>query len=68
MKEIERAVVLMAYVVVTHGPAYSPVLEYLEQELAAARDRNPVARAQRLLENYTLDGGRNAMRLSHRTF
>lgn len=68
VERLERALVLAAYIVVRHGPQFAPIVERLESELAAARRDDPVERAKRILERYTADGGRNAMRLSHFNF
>ena len=52
VERIERALMLAAYVVVRHGPAYAPLLDRLERELEAARQNDPNARARRILEAY----------------
>jgi hypothetical protein len=54
---IERALVFAAYVVVTYGPQYSPIVDRLERELEAARRDDPVTRAQRILDAYTKTAG-----------
>ena len=64
-ERLERALVYAAYIVVRYGPQYAPIVERLERELEAARREDPVERAKRILERYTADGGRNAMRVSH---
>lgn len=65
VERLERALVYAAYIVVRYGPQYAPIVERLERELEAARREDPVERAKRILERYTADGGRNAMRVSH---
>lgn len=62
LERIDRALVTMAYIVVKHGPTYAPILDRLEREAEEMRRQEaPVDRARRLLEAYTLDGGRNAI-------
>ncbi len=63
-ERIERALVVIARVVLRHGPQYAPLLERLEQELEAARRNDPSERARRILEAYTADGGLKAIRSS----
>jgi hypothetical protein len=65
---LEHALVLAAYIVLRHGPAYAPYVDRLEKELEAARRNNPTEHAKRILETYTAAGGRNAIRLSHSHF
>lgn len=55
VERIERALVLAAYVVVRHGPAYAPLLDRLEQELEAARRNDPTERAKCILAAYPVD-------------
>jgi hypothetical protein len=52
VERLERALVLAAYIVVRHGPQYAPYVERLKKELAAARARDPVAEARRILEDH----------------
>ncbi|MEW6124434.1 MAG: hypothetical protein AB1698_17610 [Pseudomonadota bacterium] len=52
IERIEGALVVAAYLVVRHGPKFAPIVERLERELEAARREDPVARAQRILENF----------------
>ena len=62
---IERALALCAYLVARDeaGIVYAPIMERLEAELMAARAaEDPVLRARRLLEAYTIPGGLNAIR------
>ena len=68
IERLERALVLAAYIVVTHGPRFAPYVERLEKELEAARRDDPVARAQRILLGYTREGGSNTIRLSQSRF
>ena len=65
IEELERALALAAYIVLRHGAVYAPYIDRLERELEAARRNDPAARAQRILETYTVDGGRKAIRSSH---
>ncbi len=53
---LEAALVTAAYIVIKHGPQYSPLLERLEKEVAELKMReDPMAKAHRLLEAYTID-------------
>ena len=61
---IERALVVLARIVLRHGPQYAPLLERLEKELEAARRNDPAERARRILQTYTAEGGLKAMRSS----
>jgi hypothetical protein len=65
IERLERALALAAYIVLRHGQGYAPYIDRLESELEIARRSNPVDRAKRILETYTPEGGRKAMRLSH---
>ena len=65
IEELERALALAAYVVLRHGSVYSPYIDRLEGELEAARRNDPIQRAKRILQIYTVEGGRNAIRSSH---
>jgi hypothetical protein len=65
IERLERALALAAYIVLRHGPVYAPYIDRLERELEAARRDDPIERAKRILEIYTVEGGRNAMRSSH---
>lgn len=50
LQEIERALRVMAYLVVRHGEAYAPLLDRLEAELEAERRRvSPRDRAAKIL-------------------
>lgn len=65
IERLERALVAMAYIVVRHGEAYAPILDQIERDLEdLRRQAAPVERARRLLEVYTVSGGRNAIRES----
>lgn len=68
IERLERALVLAAYIVVRHGSVYAPIVERLERELDAARRDDPVVRARRILENYTVAGGRKAIRSNQLRF
>ena len=65
LERLERALAIVAYVVVQHGKVYAPILERLEREVEAARRDDPVLRARKLLAAYTDDGGLKAMPLSN---
>ena len=41
------------------------IRDRLERELQVARQNDPTERARRILETYTVEGGRKAMRASH---
>jgi hypothetical protein len=68
LERLERALAVVAYVVLRHGAVYAPILERLEREVEAARRDDPMMRAQRILHGYTAAGGRKAMRLSQSRF
>lgn len=68
LERLERALAVVAYVVVRHGAVYAPILERLEREVEAARRDDPINRAKAILKRYTEVGGRNAMRSSHSRF
>lgn len=63
VERLERALVLVAYIVLRHGPVYAPYIDRLETELKAARQNNPTERAKRILETYAAEGSLNATRL-----
>jgi hypothetical protein len=65
IEEVERALALAAYIVLRHGPVYAPYIDRLERELEAARRNDPTQRAKRILQIYTVEGARNAIRSSH---
>jgi hypothetical protein len=65
IERLERALALAAYIVLRHGPIYAPYIDRLERELETARRNDPSERAKRILETYTGEGGRNAIRSSH---
>jgi hypothetical protein len=65
IQRLERAFALDAYIVLRHGLVYAPYIDRLERELEVARRSSPTDRAKRILETYTLEGGRKAMRSSH---
>jgi hypothetical protein len=56
LEELEKMLVVVAYVVATHGPAYAGLLARLEREVEAARANNPVERAHKILEKYAAAG------------
>ena len=65
IEELERALALAAYIVLRHGPIYAPYIDRLEKELERARKNDPTERAKRILQTYTVEGGRKAIRSSH---
>jgi hypothetical protein len=64
VERLERALVLAARIVLLHGAVYAPYIDRLEMELERARRNDPLERARRILEIYTVDGDENAIRLS----
>ena len=64
VERLERALVLVARIVLLHGAVYAPYIDRLEMELERARRNDPLERARRILANYTVDGDENAIRLS----
>lgn len=50
VERLERALLVMAEIVVLHGPAYAPLLNRLERELEQLKRDDPVAKARRLIE------------------
>ena len=64
VERLERALVLAARIVLLHGPVYAPYIDRLEMELERARRNDPMERARRILEIYTVEGDENAIRLS----
>jgi hypothetical protein len=64
LERLERALCVVALIVVEHGDAFAPILERLEREVEAARRDSARERARRILEAYTDAGGRKAMRSS----
>lgn len=60
IERLERALVLVAYIVVRHGPVYAPYIDRLERELEMTRQNDPTERAKRILETYAVDGSPNA--------
>lgn len=63
VERLEHALVLVAYIVLRHGPIYAPYIDRLERELEAARQNDPTERAKRILETYAAKGETNAARL-----
>jgi hypothetical protein len=68
LERLERALAVVAYVVLRHGAVYAPILERLEREVELARRNDPLTRAKRILAGYTEVGGRKAIRLSQSRF
>lgn len=68
-ERLRAALVVAAYIVMRHGDLYAPILERLEREYEeiAARER-PLDRARRILEAYTVEGGRKAILSSQSRF
>ena len=63
IERLERALVLVAYIVVRHGPIYAPYIDRLERELEMARQNDPTERAKRILETYANEGSAHATQL-----
>lgn len=62
IERIQRALVTCAYIVLRHGTVYAPIMDRLEAELEAAKQRgDPRDRARRVLEAYTLPGDLKAI-------
>jgi len=62
IERLERAMVLLAYMIELDGPVHMPAYECLEQELQKQRHRETVRdRARNLIASHTLDGGRKAI-------
>jgi hypothetical protein len=54
-ERVERALVLMAYIITRHGTKYEPIFDRLERELKELRRGTDVmSRAHALLESHTL--------------
>lgn len=68
IERIEKALALAAYIVLRHGPTYAIYIDLLEAELEAARRSDPTERAKRILETYTIKGGRKAILSNHSRF
>jgi hypothetical protein len=68
LERLERALAVVAYVVLRHGAVYVPILERLEREVEVARRTDPMARAKHILHSYTEAGGRKAIRSSQSRF
>jgi hypothetical protein len=57
IERLERALAVLAYLVVLDGPVVIPLFERMERELAAMRAQQAtVERAKRLLESYAPPG------------
>jgi len=63
VERLEHALVVVAYIVLRHGPVYAPYIDRLERELESARQNDPTERAKRILETYAANGNVNAVRL-----
>jgi hypothetical protein len=63
VERLEHALVLVAYIVLRHGPIYAPYIDRLERELEAARQNDPTERAKRILKTYAAKGDMSAARL-----
>jgi hypothetical protein len=63
VERLEHALMLVAYIVLRHGPVYAPYIDRLERELEAARQNDPTERAKRILETYAANGNTDAARL-----
>jgi hypothetical protein len=56
LPDLEHALMQAAYLVELHGDAYVPVMDRLEQEVLAARERSSGrSRAQRILSSLSID-------------
>lgn len=60
IERLERALVLVAYIVMRHGPVYAPYIDRLERELERARQNDPTERAKRILQTYAAEGSPHA--------
>lgn len=68
-ERLQRALVLVAYLATTRDARIAQLLDRLEAELARAMTaETPLDRARRILEAYTIEGGRNAIAASTSTF
>lgn len=65
LEELEDALKVAAYAVWRFGRVYAPIMDRLQRLVEEARREDPRAHARRILQGYTEDGGRKAMRLSH---
>jgi hypothetical protein len=60
---LEEALVMMAYVVTTHGEIYACLFDRIEAELATARKRqSTLERASQIVARYTAGGALKAIR------
>lgn len=58
-----EAMVFAAYLVEQYGDAYAPILARMEEEWSAVlKADTPQARARRILNAHTVEGGLNAIR------
>jgi nitroreductase len=65
LEELEEALKVAAYAVWRFGAVYAPIMVRLEKLVEEARRGDPREHARRILEGYTAEGGRKAMRPSH---
>ncbi len=63
IERLERALVLVAYIVIRHGAVYAPYIDRLERELKTARQDDPTQRAKRILETYATEESPHVTRL-----
>jgi hypothetical protein len=62
IERLERAMVLLAYMMELDGDVHMPAYQVLEQELMRMQHRDTVRdRARNLIAAHTLDGGRKAI-------
>ncbi len=62
VERVERAMVLLAYMMELDGPVHMPAYERLEQDHQRLMNRETVRdRARKLIASHTLDGGRKAI-------
>lgn len=62
VERLRRAQVTIAYVVLRYGPAYAPLFDRIERELAAAERADTVAnRARRILQDQCVELTVNAI-------
>jgi hypothetical protein len=60
-EEWKHALIFLAYGV-TKNPELAPSMEYAKRKYEASLREDPVAEARRILEDYTREGGRKAIR------
>ena len=52
--QVQGALLVFSYLTAAHGPVYAPLVDRLERELEAIRQKDPAQRARRILEGYAL--------------